>query len=62
METKKHVDYQQGDLCISWDAMNTMLKLQLGLIRVSFQKKNISNIEHQYNIPFYFRLHDFILW
>ena len=41
----------RGDLCASWNAVNTMLKLQLGSIRVSFQK-SIVNIEHRYNTPF----------
>ena len=48
-----------GDLCASCDAMNTMLKLQLGSIRVSFQK-NIVNIDHKYNTPFYSKLQDFV--
>lgn len=48
-----------GDLCRSWDVVNTMLKLQLGSIRVSFQKI-VCNIEHRYNTPFYSRLHDFV--
>ncbi|XP_058734083.1 uncharacterized protein LOC131605790 [Vicia villosa] len=38
-----------GDLCASWDVVNTNLKLQLGFIRVSFQK-SIVNIEHRYNV------------
>lgn len=36
-----------------------MLKLQLGLIRVSFQK-SIVNIEHQYNTLFYTKFHGFV--
>lgn len=36
-----------------------MLKLQLGLIRVSFQK-SIVNIKHRCNTPFYTNLHDFV--
>ncbi|XP_058746892.1 uncharacterized protein LOC131619864 [Vicia villosa] len=48
-----------GDLCASWEAVNTMLKLQLGSIRVSFQK-SIVNIEHRYNTPFYYKFHSFV--
>lgn len=36
------------------------MKLQLGSIRVSFQKQ-IFNIENQYNTSFYSRLHNFVL-
>lgn len=32
----------QEDLCRCWDAINTMLKLQLGAIRTLFQKKVLS--------------------
>lgn len=39
--------------------MNTILKLQLGSIRVSYQK-SIVNIEHQYNTLFYTNLHNFV--
>lgn len=39
--------------------MNTMLKLNLGSVRVSFQKC-IANIENRYNTPFYTNLHDFV--
>lgn len=36
-----------------------MLKLQLGAIKVLFQK-SIVNIEHRYNSPFYSGLHNFV--
>lgn len=36
-----------------------MLKLQLSSIRVWFQK-NIINIKHRYNTPFYANLHGFV--
>ncbi|XP_058733832.1 uncharacterized protein LOC131605502 [Vicia villosa] len=49
----------RGDLCASWEAVNIMLKLQLGSIRVSFQK-SIVNIENWYNTPFYSKLHSFV--
>lgn len=40
--------------------MNIILKLQLGSIRVLFQKI-IVNIEHRYNPLFYTNLHNFVL-
>ncbi|XP_058784801.1 uncharacterized protein LOC131659661 [Vicia villosa] len=36
---KNMLTTSRGDLCASWEAVNTMLKLQLGSIRVTFQKK-----------------------
>ncbi|XP_050876316.1 uncharacterized protein LOC127080021 [Lathyrus oleraceus] len=47
------------DLCRSLDVVNIVLKLQLGSIKVSFQKI-IANIEHRYNTSFYSRLHGFV--
>ena len=38
---------------------NIMLKLQLGSIKILFQK-SIVNIEHHYNTPFYTLMHRFI--
>ena len=49
----------RGDICASWDAVNTMLKLQLDSIRVSFQK-SVVNIDHRYNTPIYSKLHGFV--
>ncbi|XP_058782846.1 uncharacterized protein LOC131657468 [Vicia villosa] len=43
----------------SWEAVNTMLKLQLGSIKASFQK-SIVNTEHRYNTPFYSKFHSFV--
>ncbi|XP_050877072.1 uncharacterized protein LOC127080822 [Lathyrus oleraceus] len=56
---KNMLTTSKGDLYRSWDVVNTMLKLQLGSIRVSFQK-SIDNIEHRYNTPFYTNLHGFV--
>lgn len=50
----------RGDLCRSWDVVNTMLELQLGSIRVSIPK-SVCDIEHRCNTQFYSRLHSFIL-
>lgn len=56
---KNTLTTNRGDLCQSWDDVNTMLKLKLGSTRVSFQK-SITNIEHRYNSLFCTNLHSFV--
>ncbi|XP_058783030.1 uncharacterized protein LOC131657679 [Vicia villosa] len=56
---KNMLTTSRDDLCASWNAVNTMLKLKLGSIRASFQK-SIVYIEHRYNTPFYSKLHSFV--
>lgn len=53
---KNMLTKSQRDLC---NVVNTMLKLHLGSIRVSFQK-SVVNIEYLYNTPFYTNLHYFV--
>ena len=50
----------QGDLCRCSDVVNTMLKLEVGVIQKYFQK-SVVNIDHRYNTPFYSRVHSFVL-
>lgn len=48
-----------GNLCKYCDASNTMLKLQLGVIRALFQK-SVLNIKHWKNTSLYSIMNDFV--